>query len=100
MNWRLEILPDAVADIHTAAAWYEEPKPGLGTEFARTVAGAIAALRTDPLACRVRHRPSLVRWFLPPRFPFRIVYRVEGEVITIIGVFQATRHHRDWRQRL
>ena len=37
MNYRLEIRPDALADIEEAATWYEEHEAGLGTDFVKTV---------------------------------------------------------------
>jgi hypothetical protein len=39
----------------------------------------------NPLICRLRHRRLGVRWFYPPRFPCRIVYRIEGDSILVLG---------------
>lgn len=99
MSWELDIRADALADIEAAAAWYEERQPGLGVEFARTVRQAINSLADNPLIYRLRDRRRNVRWFLPPRFPYRIFYRVRAEHITVFAVLHAARHDRHWRHR-
>jgi plasmid stabilization system protein ParE len=76
--YKLEIRPDALSDIDGAAAWYEEREAGLGSDFARTVKSAIATLQTNPLAQKLRNRRRNVRWILTSRFPYKIVYHVNG----------------------
>lgn len=56
MRYRLEIRPDALADIEKAADWYDKQELGLGNEFARDVLQAIDTLPLNPLLYRVRHR--------------------------------------------
>ena len=99
MSYSLEIRPDALADIAEAATWYEEREPGLGLDFVRTIREAIGNLRASPLAHRLRNRRRNVRWFLASRFPYRIIYRIQGEVITIIAVLHSARHDRHWKER-
>ncbi len=41
MSYRLDIRPEAVADIAEAAAWYEERQPGLGERLTREIIAAI-----------------------------------------------------------
>lgn len=76
MIWQLAIHPDALADIEAAANYYEERQAGLGADFSRTVRQAINGLPRNPLIYCLRERRRQVRWFFPPRFPYRIVYRV------------------------
>jgi plasmid stabilization system protein ParE len=97
--FRLDIHPEALIDIETAAVWYEEKEPGLGTDFSRTIRYAINALPCNPLSYRIRDRRRNVRWVLSSRFPFRIVYRVKDDLITVIAVIHAARHDRQWRRR-
>jgi plasmid stabilization system protein ParE len=56
VSFRLEIRPDALADIETAAEWYEKRQPGLGADFTRAVRHAINALPENPLIYRLRNR--------------------------------------------
>jgi plasmid stabilization system protein ParE len=100
VTYRLEIRPDALADIEAAAEWYEAREPDLGANFARTVLEAIDSLPNHPLIYRVRERRQNVRWFRPPRFPHRIVYRVQEDLITVLAVVHMARHEREWRRRL
>ena len=100
MSYKLEIRPDALSDIAEAESWYDEREPGLGLEFVRTIREAISNLPSNPLAHRIRYRRRNVRWFLPTRFPYRIVYRVHGKLITIIAVVHSARHDRRWKERV
>lgn len=90
MSWRLDIRPAALADIEGEAAWYEERQPGLGSTFARTIRRAI----------RIRSRRLRIRWLIPQRFPYRIVYRVDGDLVTVLAVIHGARHDREWRKRV
>jgi hypothetical protein len=49
VNYRLEIRPDALADIEEAATWYEEQEAGLGTDFVRIIFKSIDSLLVNPL---------------------------------------------------
>jgi plasmid stabilization system protein ParE len=100
VTYRLEIRPDALADIENAADWYDEKEPGLGNEFAREVLHAIDTLPLNPLLYRVRHRRGNVRWKLMRTFPYRIVYRITDHLITVFAVLHAARQERHWRKRL
>ena len=99
MIYRLDIRPDALADIEEATHWYDERESGLGYEFAREVLGAVDTLANNPLAYRVRHRRKNIRWKLLDRFPYRVVYQVASDVITVIAVLHSARHDREWRKR-
>ena len=100
MTYGLEIRPDALADIEEAARWYAEQQPGLGAEFAREIIEAIETLLNNPLSYRLRHKRKNVRWKLLDRFPYRVVFRITEDLITVIGVIHSARHDRQWRQRV
>ena len=99
MSYRLFVRPEVEADIAEAEAWYEEREEGLGNDFTRTVRDAIRGLAGNPLIYRLRHRRLGIRWFYPPRFPYRIVYRIQGESILVFAVLHAKQHDRHWRKR-
>lgn len=100
MSYQLDIRPDALADIEAAGARYEEQQPGLGADFSRTIRRSINTLPANPLIYRIRERRRGIRWFLPPRFPYRIVYRVKRDLITVVAVIHGARHDREWRKRV
>ena len=100
VSYQLDIRPDAMVDIESTAIWYDEQQPGLGANFVRTVREAIDTLPANPLIYRARNRRRDVRWFFPPRFPYRIVYRVRDELITVVAVIHSARREQHWKRRL
>lgn len=99
MSYRLNARPEVSTDILEAADWYEHQQPGLGADFAAEVRQSIRSLRVNPFLYQIRHTKHRVRWVLLHRFPYRIVFVVGGEVITILAVTHAKRHDRHWRER-
>jgi len=99
VSYRLEIDPLAMGDIGSAAYWYEQREEGLGERFTREVIETIDQLVSTPLAYRLRHRRLGVRWCMPRHFPYRIIYRVSDDLITVIAVIHAARHHSHWKKR-
>lgn len=99
VSHRLEIRPQALADMAEAAAWYEEHQGGLGERFIREVVTAIDALLPNPLVYRLRNRRLGARWCFPRSFPYRIVYRFVGDVVTVVAVIHAARHDGHWQAR-
>jgi plasmid stabilization system protein ParE len=100
MSYRLDARPEVSTDILEAADWYESRQPGLGADLVREVRQTIRSLRVNPLLYRIRHARYRVRWVLLHRFPYRIVFVVDDEVITILAVTHAKRHDRHWQERM
>jgi ParE-like toxin of type II ParDE toxin-antitoxin system len=88
MSYRLEVRPQVCNDIAAA---------GLGVEFAWAVRDRIEAVQKQPLVARIRDPRRSVRWVFPRRFPYRIVYRVAGDVVLIIAVIHAAQHDPRWK---
>jgi hypothetical protein len=61
MSYRLNIRPEAEADVVEAALRYQQRKPDLGEEFAKEVDQAIKRVLENPLAFRVIRRRQEVR---------------------------------------
>jgi hypothetical protein len=62
----------AAFEVDAAFSWYEAQRPGLGTEFLRTVEAALAGIARHPAmyaAVRGRVRRALLR-----RFPYGVFY--------------------------
>ncbi len=102
MKHRLDIRPEAEADIRNAARWYESERAGLGADFVEAVYMAIDSLADNALLhpIKFRHRHRQVRWMFPKRFPYRILYYLEGDAAISFAVFHAKRHDAAWKQRL
>jgi plasmid stabilization system protein ParE len=94
---RLIYDPAAKFEIREAAAYYEESREGLGKEFLVTVEAAVQQLVSHPLLSR-RIRGRFRRW-LVPRFPYGIIYCVEGDAIYIAAVMHLHRKPGYWKNR-
>jgi toxin ParE1/3/4 len=99
VSYRLEITPDALADIEEASEWYGKQEPGLGIDYARTVLEAIETLTANPLIHRLRDRRRNFRWLRSNRFPYRVFYQTHDEVIRVFAVLHSARHDNHWRRR-
>lgn len=93
----LEVLPDAAADIESAAVWYEKQRAGLGLRFLDAV---------DDAASRVQRAP---RQFAPfyrgtrrarlRRFPYQLIFRNLPGKILIIACLHFKRRPMTWVMR-
>jgi toxin ParE1/3/4 len=100
MTYRLSARPEVVTDVLEAVDWYEAKQPGLGEEFAEELRRSIRCLQVNPLLYHIRHTRYRVRWVLVHRFPYRIVFVVDGAVIIILAVTHAKQHERHWEHRV
>ena len=91
-------LPPAAREVKEAAKFYEGRVSGLGFDFIAEVRAAIRRILAQPQAwcpldgtfrrCRTR------------RFPYGIIYSVEGEQVLIVSVMHLHRHPESWRKNL
>jgi len=96
------IHPSAIAELDSAAAWYDSEEPGLGVAFIDEVTGAIGRIVLRPKAWqreRVVARRD-VRRFVIHRFPFVIVYYVEAAVVHVVAVAHTKRAPGTWQSRV
>lgn len=85
-------------DMAQSEAWYEEQEQGLGGEFYRAVSAGVERLRRAPLAPRCFYNDY--RKVLLRRFPFALIYKVEGRIIRVYAVFHTAQDPAKWRKRL
>jgi hypothetical protein len=90
--------PEAKTEFLFSIEYYEECRRGLGLDFAKEVYAAIDRISSFPKAW-----PSIsfhTRRCLTNRFPYGIIYRVEGKEIIILAVMELHRMPGYWRKRL
>jgi len=89
-------------DLDEAVAWYNNQRPGLGSEFVAEVARVLPELAKNPYLNSRRHRGKHIRWRYPERFPYRIIYRVDDseKAVVVVAVLHAAMHDRHWIERL
>ena len=94
---RHSFLPQAREEIGAAVAYYNGESPGLGHELARQARQLCSLIAESPLAGQ-EVRPGIRRRLLR-RFPYAILYAVEGSDILIIAIAHQRRRPGYWRDR-
>ena len=97
---RYHFLPEAEQELWEAIDEYGRITPLLGSEFAAEVAAAIDVVLDAPLRGAVfDDAEGEVRRYLIHRFPYALLYGVEGDEIEIISVMHLHRQPGYWRGR-
>lgn len=76
---------EAESDIEAAFDWYESRESGLGEKFRAEIEAAQTQIARSPLAFRAVL--GNVRRCVLRRFPYLLLFVVEGEDIVILGCF-------------
>lgn len=95
----MRVIHHRLADeeISEAAEFYEERIPGLGAEFLDEIEAAVKAIAAAPQCWPIIAQD--VRRYLVRRFPYALIYVIQGDSILLL----ACKHHRRdlgaWRGR-
>jgi toxin ParE1/3/4 len=86
-------------ELREAAHWYEARGDGLGAEFVSAVGACLARVSDKPAAFpEVRRAPGIRRALLR-RFPYAVVFLVDGDIITVLAVAHGRRRPLYWKAR-
>ena len=100
---RLELHPEAQAEIRSAALWYEERRPGLGDEFIADVSATLDRIRRTPESYpawpRTRAAGQLIRKATIQRFPYVIAFEEHQQHVLVLAVAHAKRRPLYWLTR-
>jgi plasmid stabilization system protein ParE len=91
--------PDAAAELDAAAEWYENEQPALGEVFLTEIFRAAAAIEESPSAWATFGKSRRVRRFVLARFPFAILYQLDGSSVVILAIAHTRRRPNYWRAR-
>jgi len=94
---KVAFLPAAKEDYNEAYAWYRERSDRAAIGFEEAVERALREIVEAPTqwpVCDARHRYRLLK-----RYPYRLIYRVEEDVIAIVAVGHGRRRPRYWEDR-
>lgn len=97
MTPRLSLRREAQADIRGAARWYEDQRPGLGTEFTRAVRALLATIEREPgryPVARADVRRALVR-----RFPYAVYFVADPAATSVLACLHVRRDPQIWQSR-
>lgn len=99
----LRIHAAAAEEAAEAAAWYENERPGLGTDFEHAIDAALDLLEQDIVP--LTSAPGVagtreVKRLLLRRFPYAVVVLERGSEIVVIAFAHHARRPGYWRDRL
>ncbi|HTJ50207.1 MAG TPA: type II toxin-antitoxin system RelE/ParE family toxin [Cyclobacteriaceae bacterium] len=80
---------EAIQDMLEAFDWYESKQAGLGTEFLNEVDEYQNRISQNPQQYQIHKSQHIA---VMHRFPFKIVYEIEGETIVVYAVYHDKRN--------
>ena len=92
---RLSLLGNAKADFDTAFGWYCERSEAAAIRFMEATVESLTAVSQDPhqfAQLDEIHRQSRIK-----RFPYHIVFRVDGDRIFVVAIAHHSRRPDYWR---
>lgn len=95
--------PEARAELFADVDWYDERQAGLGERFGEAVRSAIADAVDAPESWPTWpgwNRDPVVRSKGVARFPYRVVYFVRDDQLTIVAIAHEKRRPGYWRGRV
>lgn len=95
MRVRLDLA--AQDEIRQAALFYENSREGLGQEFLNAVESAFDHIQHHPTVWRILK--GRFRRYLLHRFPYGVIYAVDGQVIYVAAVMHLKRKPGYWVSR-
>lgn len=93
----LIVCSAAEKDYAESLCWYASRSTALASDFDDEFDRALSQILCDPLrfpSCGLRHRYYLMR-----RFPFRVIYRIDGEDVVVVAVAHTARSPDYWTNR-
>ncbi|MCE5360424.1 hypothetical protein [Candidatus Igneacidithiobacillus taiwanensis] len=94
---RIAFSPEAKLEFEDGERYYERQVTGLGARFRTEVREALSRLRHWPLAAPVEHGD--IRRLILSRFPYKLLYSVEPDLIYIVAVAHLHRAPDYWIER-
>ncbi|HKT81350.1 MAG TPA: type II toxin-antitoxin system RelE/ParE family toxin [Vicinamibacterales bacterium] len=100
---RLELHPDARAELRSAAIWYEERRPGLGDEFIATISASLERVSDAPESYPAwpgtRAEGPLIRKAATKQFPYVIAFEKHEHHVLVLAIAHAKRRPLYWLTR-
>lgn len=100
---RVELHPDARAEVRAAALWYEERRSGLGDRFIERVNEALERLERFPGIYPIwpgtEGGPTAIRKTIIEQFPYLVAFELHAESVLVLAVAHAKRRPLYWLTR-
>lgn len=100
---RVELHPEARAELRAAAIWYDERRPGLGDELIAEVSSVLDKIGEVPASFQIwpgiSPTPLSIRRAVVNRFPYIIAFEVHSEHTLVLAIAHAKRRPLYWLTR-
>lgn len=95
---RVIFSPQAHREFDEAERYYERHLDGLGKRFRAEVRSGLTRIRAWPLSCPCERGD--IRRLILIRFPYKLLYSVEADLIYVIAVAHQHREPKYWVDRV
>lgn len=89
MTYTLKIRLAAQAEAVEIHKWYEARSKGLGIRFADALEECLRSIQRNPKGLQIRQ--GRFRYDLVPRFPYRVVFTVDGDAVYVYQIRHTSR---------
>lgn len=91
------LFPTAKADYRQALAWYQGKSDQVAAQFETALEDALQAIEQSPE--RWTPYDDRHRFYELGRFPYIVIYRIEGERSLVVAIAHTSRSDTFWRGR-
>lgn len=95
MKYNVITLPRAEAETDDTIKYYEDQKSGLGFEFLDELESVRKKLAVQPQFYSFISSEKTIRSVGLKRFPYRIVFRISGNAVIVLSIFN--RHRKSFK---
>ncbi len=95
---KVAFLAIAQKEVDDTVDWYNKQATGLGREFLDELDRAVRRIVAFPMSCT--EIESGLRRCLLARFPYGLIYGVDGETVVVVAAAHLHRKPRYWVDRI
>ncbi len=98
-KYKVEIEPEALADIQEITDWHNEQHAGLGGRFQKTAIKHINSLNKDPQIYAIRYKE--IRCMIIKKFPYMVHFYINDEKnrVEVLAVISTDRNPKIWIEK-
>lgn len=96
--YEIVIHENADEDLVAAAVFYESRETDLGQEFLEELSHCFRRIAENPFSYSLHFDDY--RRYLMGRFPYGVVYRIEGQKVLVVAVAHLRRRPGYWKDRV
>ena len=97
MNCYLTVRKEAELDINGAFEYYENKRIGLGYDFLLCIEECLSKVERNPEHYKIIYKE--LRRIAVRRFPYRIFYLVQSDLVIVTAVFHVRKDPQAWENR-